>query len=551
MRAFKHSGTVTALVLAIGALTIFTAARDPDDLRIVNPPAAANPSDPPAPFEQPNRTADNFKLQRLAQGSDPLENPSGVITQFGLLNDTARTKTEPDQNLYLTFDRDLGGPTPHYHYGRHFLYQGHENGGGQAYVTRINLDVADPLHRISLLTPADPATNLTGFSAIDGTTWNPFSRTLLFTQEVGGSAPLGAAGAGVIEITPEWPPLFRRLDGILGKAGYEGVQLDDQGNILLVEDTGGVSVNVITGDSTSPKTAKQPNSFVYRFEPYHKGDLSFGGRLFALQVSIGGIPLVFHAADPVGDVFSDAQLKLHTPGTSWPTTWVLVHDTAVDGFADFDANLLAKAKKATPFKRPENAKYLPGSHFDTFFFCPTGDTDSNAGNQPALAARGAWGSIFRVHFPGRNAVGSIAIAVLGDADHAAFDNLTFADEETLLATEDRGDGLHDQLNKLDSVWAFDVVDHDRRPRRLIALGRDAQATAEDNEPTGLHVSDGAVSIAGLLGAHDPSKPAFDFQSFFFRQPWFFRHDDRFDSSPTRWFVTQQHGLNQLFEILPK
>ena len=91
------------------------------------------------------------------------------------------------------------------------------------------------------------------------------------------------------------------------------------------------------------------------------------------------------------------------------------------------------------------------------------------------------------------------ISVLGDANHASFDNLTFADDETLLVTEDRGDALHDQLNKLDSVWAFDIAGHDRRPRRLLALGRDATATSEDNEPTGIFVSDGHTSIAGLLG----------------------------------------------------
>src|SRR5215469_5783534 len=29
-------------------------------------------------------------------------------------------------------------------------------------------------------------------------------------------------------------------------------------------------------------------------------------------------------------------------------------------------------------KRPENAQFLPGSHFLTFFFDPTGDTNANA-----------------------------------------------------------------------------------------------------------------------------------------------------------------------------
>ena len=62
----------------------------------------------------------------------------------------------------------------------------------------------------------------------------------------------------------------------------------------------------------------------------------------------------------------------------------------------FDANAPAKAAGATPFKRPENAQFQPGSHFQTFFFDITGDTDNVAGNDPVLAARGAWGGIFRV-----------------------------------------------------------------------------------------------------------------------------------------------------------
>src|SRR5262249_24262495 len=317
------------------------------------------------------------------------------------------------------------------------------------YMTRINLDVTDPAHRITLLTPVNPATGLTGFNSVDGSTWNPFTRRLLFTQEAG-------ANGGVVEVSSAWPPSVRKLGGVMGRAGYEGVQLDANGNVLLVEDTGGTTVNVVRGDTTTPKTARQPNSFVFRFDPYNREDLGAGGRLYALQVFMNGSPLVFHAADPVGDVFSDAQLNLHTPGTSWPVRWLLVHDTAVDGTASFDANALAKSKGATPFKRPENAKFMPGSDFQPFSFTPTGDTDATAGAQPALVARATWGSVFRVDFPSGNMTGTIRIVVLGDADHASFDNLTFADDRTLLVAEDRGDTLHDQLNKLDSAWAFDV-----------------------------------------------------------------------------------------------
>ena len=97
----------------------------------------------------------------------------------------------------------------------------------------------------------------------------------------------------------------------------------------------------------------------------------------------------------------------------------------------------------------------PVRHFRTFFFDVTGDTDNRAGIQPELAARGAWGGIFRVDLNASRENGNISLVVLGDADHAAFDNMTFVDDkDTILVTEDRGDTLHDQLNKLDSIWAY-------------------------------------------------------------------------------------------------
>ena len=114
---------------------------------------------------------------------------------------------------------------------------------------------------------------------------------------------------------------------------------------------------------------------------------------------------------------------------------------------------------------------------------------------------------------------------MGDADHASFDNLTFADDHTLLAAEDRGDTLHLQLNKLDSVWAF-ATDESAAPRRFVALGRDGVSVArgEDNEPTGLHVSAGGTSVADLPGTLN-------------------------NLVGSRAFLTRQHGENQLWEIV--
>src|SRR5207253_10764725 len=108
------------------------------------------------------------------------------------------------------------------------------------------------------------------------------------------------------------------------------------------------------------------------------------------------------------------------------------------GRAHLDASPAAQTPRRTAFQRRENLAFLPGSGFHTFFFDATGDTDATAGMVPALAARGAWGAIFRVDLneqsnsgkQSKNSKqqsnkGKISIFALGDQFHASFDNLTF------------------------------------------------------------------------------------------------------------------------------
>ena len=505
--------------LAVTAAAIGTLGHDAlgDDIKVLD----ANVSGVPA--ANPEIISDNvfspeFASVLVAQGIDALENPSGLILRYGYLSDG--TRTEPDENTYLILDHNPGGPTPGYDYGRHFLFQGHENSGNLAYVTRINLDVAHPDHRITLLTPVG-ANGFTGFNSIDGSTWDPFSQSLLFAQEAGGNGGVIEMGADFDATTGSGAGL-RTLYGSMGRGGYEGIHPDDLGNVLLIEDAGGTTVNF----------GRNPNSFIYRFVPSAAADLT-QGKLQALQVSIYGSPVKFVPVDmshPTGDMLSNNQLLLHTVGTSWPVRWVTIHDTAVDGTASFNANAAAKAAGATPFKRPENAQFQPESHFQTFFFDITGDTDKRAGDQAMLAARGAWGGIFRVDLEKSRNAGTISLVVLGDADHAAFDNLTFAAKNTLLAAEDRGDTLHDQLNKLDSVWAYSLDTDPRKitAARFIALGEDRSApiaTDEDNEPTGLHTSEGDATVNGLIGTKE------------------------FGQNNSVLFFTQQHGENNLFQVV--
>jgi hypothetical protein len=514
---------LVAACVALATMAASTAAAD--NLKVFNERVSGVPAANPVAIAD-NVYSPEFAPALVVEGIDLLENPSGVITEFGHLSDG--TNTEPDENTYLILDHNPGGPTPDYDYGRHFLFQGHENSGDLAYVTRINLDVASPDHRITLLTPVD-ASGLTHFDSIDGSTWDPFTGTMLFTQEAG-------ANGGVIEMGSDFDPNtgagagLRTLYGSIGRAGYEGIHPDESGNILIIEDVGGSTVpqGTIPGEF-----GKNPNSFVYRFVPATPGDLTHG-KLQALHVSINGNPVVFvpfSPEHPTGDVLSDNQLRLHTIGASWPVRWITLHDTATDGTAPFDANAAAKALGATPFKRPENAQFQPNSHFRTFFFDITGDTDNRAGIQPELAARGAWGGVFRVDLNANRNNGTISLVVLGDADHASFDNVTFADDrDTILVTEDRGDTLHEQLDKLDSVWAYKLnSQHPERTiaARFIALGLDRMATDENNEPTGLHMSEGDSSINGLIGTRE------------------FRRDR------ARLFFTEQHGENNLFEVFSR
>ena len=53
---------------------------------------------------QPSLIDPDFALRTVAIGTDPLENPSGVITQFGQL--ASGVNTEPDENLYLKFSQE-------------------------------------------------------------------------------------------------------------------------------------------------------------------------------------------------------------------------------------------------------------------------------------------------------------------------------------------------------------------------------------------------------------------------------------------------------------
>ena len=505
-----------------------------------------------------NVVANGFKLQRVVNGNDNLENPAGIFARYGYLDDSTLqadgqpTKTEPDQNTYLVTSRNPGGPTAGYDYGHRFLIQGHEvftpSGAtyNRAYFTRINLDVKDPAHRITLLNPLASDATDSGVRSIDGSTYDPFTGQLLFTAEAGN---LGGVFGQSLKWSGATAPPVKNYDGSMGKAGYEGVHNDKLGNLMLVEDTGGSNVT----DNGAATVVKQPNSFVFRFVPKKAGDLG-AGKLQVLQVSYNGAPIVFHSAATDGpqaardDALGEPIKALHS-GQTLDAKWVTIHDTDVDGTSAFDANALAKAKQGTPLKRPENGKFVPGTGFRSFVVDETGDTNADAGNYPGAAERGAWGALLRVDMPKAGAdTATVKALVVGDKTHASFDNVAFLDKNTVLVTEDRGETLHQQLNALDSLWSFDITKSLDRinadAKRLEAQGRDPEATSDiglkeippvrthndgDNELTGIHVSDGSTAVDGILGSDLPKGAG----------GW----------SPWRIFITGQHGANITYEFL--
>jgi hypothetical protein len=518
-------------VLATGALAAAVAAA-PGTPDLSNVPTANAKSDG---FSPASRLSAELSQTVLAQGSTKLENPSTLTSYYGYYNDvlnaagdpqmlptpttnTEAQKSEPDKNTYLVFHH-LHGADPNYDYGQHFLYQGHEVGdsSGASYITRINLD-ADAAHRVTLLATTDSSGQ--PIAGIDGSTWDPFARRLLFTTEDSG-APIYAA-------TADYPSTVTDISGALGRSGYEGIQDDSYGNIWIADDT--------SGPAKPGTTAKQPNGFIYRYVPRYPGDLQHG-KLQVLQVlNDAGDPITFESQAALN---SSDQLALHTYGKAFKTKWITIHNTATDGTTPFDSDSLAKAAHGTPFKRPENAQFRPGGGFRQFFFDETGDTNATS---PENATAGGWDSIFKLSQsnPGAN-TGTLTLFFKGDEAHAGFDNVAFLSHDLVTFVEDAGDTLHAQRNALDSGFVFDVradySDPANQPVRWLAEGRDPSATLDsanggfgknegDNEITGAHVSNGDPGPGGILGAQNPHLG-----------------DGRW-----RWFYTQQHGDNPTYEV---
>jgi hypothetical protein len=487
-----------------------------------------------------------FAQAPVATGAMKLENPTAMLSHYGYATDgpmvpatgdkqskdhnVEASKTEPDKNTFLVLNNQTG-PDANYNYGSQFLFQGHEAGAvvdkrPQGYLTRINLQ-ADEAHRVTLM--ADRDSSGTTLPFIDGSTWNPMAQRLLLTGEEGEEG-------GVWQATATFPSKVDNLTGIMGIGSYEGVQTDKDGNVWLVEDAGGK-----VGDVN--KHAKQPNSFVFRFVPADKTDLLRGGVLQALQImDQSGKPILFNDGKRDDDAMSQAMKDIHSYGVALKTKWVVVHDTAKDGMARFDANKAAKAAMASPLKRPENGMFRPGTDFTEFYFTKTGDTNAET---EAKEEFGGFGGILKLKQAATSAQdGELSLVYRGNVNHTGFDNLAFASADELLITEDAGDKVHSQRKAYDNGYVLNLNEDyskGQEPVRFMALGRDPSATIDaalgaekdsgfqnsgDNEITGIHISDGDPTVTGLLGAKIPNLAD---------KSW-------------RMFYTQQHGDNTTFEV---
>src|SRR5262249_44693551 len=145
-------------------------------------------------------------------------------------------------------------------------------------------------------------------------------------------------------------------------------------------------------------------------------------------------------------------LALHS-FNSLKTKWVtLANTTSATAAPGPDDNVLAKSASATPFKRPENGLFQPGSNFKEFLFDETGDTN----NTTPAALTGGFGGIFKLIQDPASDDGSISLFYLGDETHSSFDNTAWFSDTQVAFVEDAGDTLHGQKGTLDSGWLYDV-----------------------------------------------------------------------------------------------
>src|SRR5215467_1095875 len=97
----KQAKACALIATSIALATMAASTAAADNLKVFNERVSGVPAANPVAIAD-NVYSPEFTPGLVAEGIDLLENPSGLITQFGSLSDG--TNTEPDQNLYLILD---------------------------------------------------------------------------------------------------------------------------------------------------------------------------------------------------------------------------------------------------------------------------------------------------------------------------------------------------------------------------------------------------------------------------------------------------------------
>ena len=404
----------------------------------------------------------------VAQGSYPLDGGTAAVPYYGYLggapmvpalgSNVEAKKTEPDKNTYLVFQDGLPAPTRRTTTAPTSCSRA-TRAARPGTITRINLD-ADAAHRVTLLATKDADGN--DLATIDGSTWDPWAKLLLFTTE-----------------SAERPDV----------RGHARLPLHRHATSRARSDAAATRASRTTPPATSgssrtsaarrrrdereaaqqlrlPLRARHPSDLRERQAP---GAAGARRRRPSDHHVVAGRRRRVRPRRP-----ARLRRRASTPAGS------TIHNTASDGTAPFNANTLAKAANGTPFKRPENGVFRPDGKFKEFFFDETGDTNATSTENGCC---GGWGSIYKLTQKSPTAdSGTLSIFYNGDGTHAAFDNVSFFDKDHIAFVEDAGATLHQQRNGLDNAWMFDVTkDYSNpanQPVRFIAEGRDPSATID-------------------------------------------------------------------------
>ena len=355
-------GAVVLAGAAVFATAIGASLNDISDLTAV---PSANPK--AAGYAPASQLSTELRQTLVAQGSQPLENPQGIVGWYGYENDapspdnpalaqfvpalgstTEAQKTEPDKNTYLVLRNQHGAgsalrlrhPLP--------LPGARGRRGDPRLEPPPELHHADqPRRRHRPPRHADGDTGRPGQpdrQGIDGSTWDPCAQRLLFTTE---NRPLRRTRRRS-SVPVDRSRTSRARSGAAATRASRTTPTATSG-----------SSRTSAARRRTGSTAKRPNSFIYRYVPSRPGDLH-NGKLQVLQVlNAARAPITFESQAALN---APDQVALHTYGNVFNTKWVTIHDTARRRHRAVQREHAREGRRtATPFKRPENGQFRPGS----------------------------------------------------------------------------------------------------------------------------------------------------------------------------------------------